>query len=109
MIIFMVALLITCYDYMLSIVDLHYYSTMKSYSASSNVHWVSGIHSVGVVPRLYCFPTIACCVLGHVVDRGHDKSIESSGVHSQDVGLVELLFYGRQAMFLLFLSNIHHA
>ena len=71
MIIIIVALLITCYDYMLSIVGLHYYSTMKSYSACSNVHWVSGEHSVGMVPRLYYFPAVACYVLGHVVDRGH--------------------------------------
>ena len=109
MIMFIVALLITCYDYMLGIVGLHYYSKMKLYSACSNVHWVSGEHSVSMVLRLYCFPAVVPYILGHVVHRGHDKSIESSGVHSQDVGLVKLLFYGRQAIFLLFLSNIHHA
>ena len=108
MIIFIVILLRTCYDYMLSIARLPYYSNMKSYSACSNDHWVSGEHSVSVV-LIPCFPAIAPYIMGHVVDRGRDNPIESSGLHSLSVGLVDIYFYGRQALFLLFLSNIHHA
>ena len=110
MIIFIVILFSDCYDYMLNIARLSYYSNMKSYNACSNVHWVSGEHCVSVVLIQSCFLTVALYILGHVVDRGHDKLIESSGVHSPNVGqLVELYFYGRQALFLIFLSNIHHA
>ena len=55
-----------------------------------------------------CFPAIAPYILGHVVDRGSDILIESFVVHSLNVGLVELYYSGRHALFLIFLSNIHH-
>jgi hypothetical protein len=71
------------------------------------ISWVSGKHSVSVV-LIPCFPAIAPYILGHVVDRGCDRSIESYAVHSLSVGEVESYYYGRLAMFLIYLSNIHH-
>ena len=95
------------YDYMLSIVRLSLYSSMESYSAHSMVPWVSGKHSVSMV-LIPCFPAIAPYIPGHMVDRGCDTPIESFGVHSLSVGPVELYYYGRLALFLIFLSNVHH-
>ena len=80
---------------------------MESYSSHSMVPWVSGKHSVSMV-LIPCFPAIAPYILGHVVDCGSDILIESFVVHSLNVGLVELYYYGRLALFLIFLSNIHH-
>ena len=46
-------------------------------------------------------------ILGHVVDRRCDSPIESFVVHSSNIGLhVGSSYEGRQAMFLIFLSNI---
>ena len=67
------------------------------------------ILSVSVVLIPY-FPAIAPYIPGHVVDRGGDSSIESFVVPSPNVGLVEpgcLECY--QVLFLIFLSNVHHA
>ena len=107
MIIFIVIWFNVYYDYMLSIVRLSLYSSMESYSAHSMVPWVSGKHSVSMV-LIPCFPMITPYILGHVVDRGCDTPIETSIAHSPNVGLVELYYSGRQALFLIFLSNIHH-
>jgi hypothetical protein len=95
------------HDCMLSIVRLSLYSCMESYSSHLVVPWVSGKHSVSVVLIPY-FPAIAPYILGRVVDRGCDNFIESYAVHPQIVGLVEPFYYGRLALFLIFLSNIHH-
>ena len=81
---------------------------MESYSAHLVVPWVSGKHSVSVV-LIPCFPAIAPYIPGHVVDRGCDTTIESFAVHSLNVGLVERMCSDRLALFLLYLSNIHHA
>jgi hypothetical protein len=107
MIIFIVIWFNVYYDYMLSIVRLSLYSSMESYSGHSMVPWVSGKHSVSMV-LIPCFPVIAPYILGHVVDRGGDTPNESFVVHSPNVGLVELYYYGRLALFLIFLSNVHH-
>ena len=107
MIIFIVIWFSVYYDYMLSIVGLSLYSSMESYSTHSVVPWVSGKHSVSMV-LIPCFPTIAPYILGHVVDHGGDTPIESFVVHSPNVGLVELYYYGRLALFLIFLSNVHN-
>ena len=107
MIIFIVIWFNVYYDYMLSIARLSLYSSMESYSAHLMISWVSGKHSVSMV-FIPCFPAIAPYILGHVVDHGCDTPIESFGVHSPSVGLVELYYYGRLALFLIFLSNVHH-
>jgi len=107
MIVFKIILFSVYYDHMASIIRLFLYSSMKSYSAYSKDPWVSGGHSVGVVPIPF-FPAIAPYILGLVVDRGCDRSIESFAFHTPFVGLVELYYYGRLALFLIFLSNVHY-
>ena len=107
MIMFLIMCLSVYYDYMLSRVRVSLYSSMESYSAHSKISWVSGEHSVSVV-LIPCFPAIAPYILGHVVDRRCDRSIESFAVHSRGVGLVEWNYFGSLALFLIFLSNIHH-
>jgi hypothetical protein len=50
--------------------------------------WVNGKYSVSVVLILY-LSTIAPYMLGRVVDRGGDNTIESFAVHPPCIGLVE--------------------
>jgi hypothetical protein len=69
---------------------------------------LSGRHYVSMVLR-YCLPVDAFCTLGHVVDRGCDTSVESFVVHSPFVEHVECDCEGRQALFLIFLSNVPYA
>ena len=69
---------------------------------------LSGWYYVSVVLK-YCLPTDAFYTLGHVVDRGCDTPIESFIVHSPFVEQVERDCEGRQALFLIFLSNIPYA
>ena len=82
MLIFKIILFGVYYDYMLSIVRLFLYSSMKLYSSYSMDPWVSGEHSVDVVPIPY-FPTIAPYILGLVVGRGCDRTIESFVLHTR--------------------------
>jgi hypothetical protein len=78
------------YDYMFSIVDLPSYSCMESYSPHLDhlLTWVNGKDSVTVVLILYLL-AIAPYMLGRVVDRGGDNTIESFVVHPPCIGLVE--------------------
>ena len=69
---------------------------------------LSGRHYVGMVLR-YCLPADALYTLGHVVDRGYDTPVESFVVHSPFVEHVERDCEGRQALFLIFLSNVSYA
>ena len=69
---------------------------------------LSGQHYVSMVLR-YCLHADAFCTLGHVVDNGCDTPIESFIVHSPFVEQVERDCEGRQALFLIFLSNIPYA
>jgi hypothetical protein len=69
---------------------------------------LSGRHYVSMVLR-YCLPTDAFCTLGHVIDRGCDSPIESFVVHSSFFVHIEQYCNGRQALFLIFLSNIPYA
>ena len=85
------------FDYILSIAS--------SYSAHSDVHGVGGRHCVSVV-LIRCLPIDTPYILGHVVDRGCDTPVESFVVHSPNIGQVGSSYEGRQAMFLIFLSNI---
>ena len=53
------------------------------------------------------FPMDTPYILGHVVVRGCDTPIESFVVHSPNIGMhVGCGYKGRQALFLIFLSNI---
>jgi hypothetical protein len=78
------------YDYMFSIVDLPLYSCMELYSPHLDhlLTWVNGKDSVSVVLILY-LSAIAPYMLGRVVDRGGDNTIESFAVHQLCIGLVE--------------------
>jgi hypothetical protein len=102
---FLVILFIIYFDYMLSIARLSLCSSISSYSAHSGVHGVSGRHCVRVM-LIHCLPTDAPYILGHVVDHGCDSPIESFVVHSSNIGQVGSSYKGRQALFLIFLSNI---
>ena len=66
---------------------------------------LSGGHYVSVVLK-YCLPMDALYTLGHVVDHGCDTPIEFFVVHSSFVEQVEPGCEGRQALFLIFLSNV---
>ena len=66
---------------------------------------MSGRHCVSVV-LIRCLPMDAPYILGHVVDHGCDTPIESFVVHSPNIGQVGSSYEGRQALFLIFLSNI---
>ena len=67
---------------------------------------MSGRHCVSEV-LIRCLPADASYILGHVVDRGYDTPVESFVVHSLNIGLqVGSSYKERQAMFLIFLSNI---
>ena len=72
------------------------------------VHELSGQHYVSMVLR-YCLPMDAFYTLGHVVDRGCDTPVESFIVHSLFVEQVECSCKGRQALFLIFFSNVPYA
>jgi hypothetical protein len=103
---FLVIMFIIYFDYMLSIVGFSTYSCISSYSARSGVYGVSGRHCVSVV-LICCLPTDTSYILGHVVDHSCDTPIESFVVHSPNIGIqVGSSYEGRQAPFLVFLSNI---
>jgi len=59
------------------------------------------------VVLICCLPTDTPYILGHVVDRGCDTPVESFEVHSPNIGIqVGSSYEERQALFLIFLSNI---
>ena len=75
---------------------------------AQDAYGLSGRHYVSMVLR-YCLPTDTFCTLGHMVYRGCDTPVESFVVHSPFVEQVEHGYEGRQALFLIFLSNIPYA
>jgi hypothetical protein len=93
--IFLVIMIIIYFDYISSIVRLYLYSSTCSYSAHSCDQRVSGRHCVSVV-LIRCLLVDAPYILEHqVVDRGCDISIESSVVHSPNIGLIRPGFKAR--------------
>ena len=91
------------FDYILSIASLSLCLCISSYSACSKVHGVSGQHCVSVV-LICCLP--ADYIPSHVVDCGCDTPVESFVVHSPNIDIqVGSSYEGRQALFLIFLSN----
>jgi hypothetical protein len=82
---FKVAMFIIYFDYILSIAGLLLCLCISSYSAYSKVHGVGGRYHVSVV--LICYlPMNTLYILGHVVDRGCDTTVESFVVHSLNIG-----------------------
>jgi hypothetical protein len=83
---FLVAIFIVYFDYMLDIVSLSLCFCISSYNIHPNkVPWVGGRDHVSMV--LICYlPANTLYILGHVVDRECDTPIESFIVHSPSVG-----------------------
>ena len=75
---------------------------------AQNSNELSGQYYVSMVLKYY-LSVDAFCTLGHVVDRGCDTPVESFVVHSPFVEQVERGCEGRQALFLIFLSNVPYA
>jgi hypothetical protein len=93
--IFLVIMIIVYFDYISSTFRLYLYSSICSYSAHSCDQRVSGRHCVSVV-LIRCLPTDAPYISGYqVVDHGCDIPVESSVVHSQNIGLVRPGFKAR--------------
>ena len=98
-----------CSSYILDIVVIdNEFMHMFAKRLAQGAHELSGRHYVSMVLK-YCLPTDAFYTLGHVVDRGCDTPIESFVVHSPLVEHVERDCEGRQALFLIFLSNVPYA
>jgi hypothetical protein len=93
------------FDYMLSIVRIPLYSSIRSYSAHSLISWVGGRHCVSVV-LIRCLPVDTPYIPGHVVDRGYDTPVDSFVVHSQNIGLVGPSYEEILTLFLILLSNV---
>ena len=94
---------LVCSSYMLDIamIDdefIHMFTKLLAQYSSE----LSGQHYVSLV----LLPTDAFYTLGHVVDHGCNPPVESFIVHSPFVEQVEHGCEGRQALFLIFLSNI---
>jgi hypothetical protein len=103
---FLVIMFIVYFDYILSIVGSSTYSCISSYSTLFGVHGVSGRHCVSVV-LIRCLPVDTPYIPRHVVNRRCDTLVESFVVHSPNIGIqVGSSYEGRQALFLIFLSNI---
>ena len=103
---FFVIMSIVYFDYMLSIASLSLCPCISSYSARSAAHGVSDRHCVSVV-LIRCLPMDTTYIPGHAVDRGCDTPGESFVVHSPNIGIqVGSSYEGRQALFLILLSNI---
>jgi hypothetical protein len=102
---FSVILFIIYFDYILSIVRMSLYSSIRSYSAHSLISWVSGRHCVSLV-LIHCLPVNTPYIPDHVVDRGSDTPIESFVVHSPNIGQVGPGCEGILTLFLIFLSNV---
>jgi hypothetical protein len=82
-----VILFVVYFDYILSIVRISLYSSIRSCSAHSLISWVSGRHCASMV--LICWlPANAPYIPGHVVDCGSDTPVESFVVHSPNIGQV---------------------
>ena len=98
-----------CSSYILDIVVIdNEFMHMFAKRLAQDTHGLSGRHYVSMVLR-YCLPADAFCTLCHVVDHRCDTPIESFVVHSPFVEQVEHGYEGRQALFLIFLSNVPYA
>jgi hypothetical protein len=98
-----------CFNYMLDIVVIDdEFMHMFAKLLAQDARGLTGRHYVSMVLR-YCLLADAFCTLGHVVDRRCDTHFESFVVHSPFVEQVENGCEERQALFLIFLSNIPYA
>ena len=97
---------LVCSSYMVDIVVIDdEFMHMFTKHLAQDAHGLSGQHYASMVLRYY-LPMDAFCTLGHVVYRGCDTHVESFVVHSPFVEQVEPGCEGRQALFLIILSNV---
>jgi hypothetical protein len=82
---FLVAMFVVYFHYMLSIVSLLLCLCISSYSAYPNDHRVGSRYHVRMVLRCY-LPMNTLYIPDHVVDHGCDSTIESFVVHSPNIG-----------------------
>jgi hypothetical protein len=83
---FLVAMFIVYFDYILSIVSLSLCLCISLYSIHHNkVPWLSGRDHISVVLICY-FPANTLYILGHMVDHGCDTPVKSFVVHSPSIG-----------------------
>jgi hypothetical protein len=102
---FLVIMFIIYFGYMLSIARLSLCLCISLYSAHSKIPWVCGRHYVSTVLTC-CLPMDTSYIPSQVVDHGCDTPVESFVVHSLNIGIqVGSSYEGRQALFLIFLSN----
>jgi hypothetical protein len=84
--VFLVAMFIVYFDYILSIVSLSLCLCISLYSIHPNkVPWVGGRDHVSVVRICYLLVN-TLYILGHMVDCGCDTPVESFVVHSLSIG-----------------------
>jgi hypothetical protein len=83
---FLVAIFIVYFDYILNIVSLSLCLFLSSYSIHPNkVPWLSDRDHVCVV--LICYlPANTLYILGRMVDHGCDTPVKSFVVHSPSIG-----------------------
>jgi hypothetical protein len=82
---FLIAMFIVYFNYILSIVSSSSCLCISSYSTYSKVHGVGGRDHLSVV--LICNLLVNTLYIpGNVVDRGCDKPIESFVVYSPNIG-----------------------
>jgi hypothetical protein len=93
--VFLIIMFMGYFDHMFSIARLSLYSSTCSYSAHPNNRGVSGRQCVSVV-FILCLPTDAPYIPGRqVVDHESDSLVESSVVHSPNIGLIGPSFKAR--------------
>jgi hypothetical protein len=106
-IILLFIMFLVCSSCMLDIVMIDdEYMHMFAKLLAQSLRELSGRHYVSMVLR-YCLPVDAFYTLGHVVDCGYDTLVESFIVHSPFVEHIEQYCDRKQALFLIFLSNVH--
>ena len=89
--------------YLFSIVRLSLYLVIGLYRVCLANYWANDKGCVDMVSRQYLSADMPY-ILGHVVDRRSDNPIESSVVHSPNVGTVER-GYASETSFVLMLAS----
>jgi hypothetical protein len=93
---FLIAIFIVYFDYILNIISLSLCLCISSYSIQPNkVPWVGGRDHVSVV--LICYlPANTLYILGHMIDCGCDTPVESIVVHSPNIGHISRARFRRK-------------
>ena len=103
--IFSTIMFLVYFDYMLGIVGLVLYSNICLYNAFSLDLWVSGRHCVGGAYTVFAYDSTHIPGV-NVVVHGCDTPVEPFVAHASSIGLADLYYKERIALFLIFLSNV---